>query len=197
MIAAEKTRKKRVFIAASRTDVAEVQKAMQHFDLDGVTLEQAATPGTTWVDSLRRCVHDADMVIGIMGDRRKDTNVFFELGVASALNKPTLLFIPPDYPNDLVPPSGIPYLRMDLRNEDAVLFGVKQALSLSPPDWHYGRAEGFRTRPIGPVADQLLARLPQTSPREFEDLIFIAIEASGVQTIARGSEIQDKYVDFA
>ena len=57
---------------------------MQHFDLDAVTLEQTATPGITWVDSLHRCVNDADMVIGIMGDRRKDTNVFFELGVASA-----------------------------------------------------------------------------------------------------------------
>src|SRR5580692_7136943 len=92
---ADKLRKKRVFIASSQADVAEVRKAMQHFDLDTITLEQAATPGTTWVDSLHRCVNDADMVIGIMGDRRKDTNVFFELGVASALNKPTLVFITP------------------------------------------------------------------------------------------------------
>ena len=63
---------------------------MRQFDLDAVTLDQTAAPGTTWVDSLHRCLNDADMVIGIMGDRRKDTNVFFELGVASRLNKPTL-----------------------------------------------------------------------------------------------------------
>ena len=170
---------------------------MQHFDLDAVTLEQTATPGTTWVDSLHRCVNDADMVIGIMGDRRKDTNVFFELGVASALNKPTLLFITPDYPIDLIPPSGIPYLRMDLRNEDAVMFGLKQALSLSPRDRIHQPAEGFTTRPIGPVADQLLAKLAQTSPREFEDLIYDAIKASGAPTIARGSEAEDRGIDFA
>src|SRR5206468_12317449 len=109
-------------------------KAMQHFDLDAMTLEQGATPGTSWVDSLYRCVNDTDMVLGILGDRRKDTNIFFELGVASALNKPTLLFLTPDYPIDLVPPSGIPYLRMDLRNEGAVIFGLKQALSLAPRD---------------------------------------------------------------
>ena len=48
-------RRKRVFIASSQADVAEVQKAMRHFDLDAVTLEQTATPGTTWVDSLHRC----------------------------------------------------------------------------------------------------------------------------------------------
>ena len=77
MNTADKPRKKRVFIASSQADVAEVQKAMKHFDLDAVTLEQTATPGTTWVDSLLRCVNDADMVIGITGDRRKDTNVFF------------------------------------------------------------------------------------------------------------------------
>lgn len=197
MTAVDKPRKKRVFIASSRADVAEVQKAMQHFDLDAVTLEQAATPGTSWVESLHRCVEDADMVIGIMGDRRKDTNVFFELGVASALNKPTLLFITPDSPIDLVPPSGIPYLRMDLRNEDAVVFGLRQALSLSPRDPTRRPAEGFTTRPIGPFADQLLAKLPQSSPREFEDLIYDAIKASGAPVIARGTEAEGGGVDFA
>src|SRR5271163_1458866 len=149
MATVDKPRKKRVFIASSQADVAELQKAMQQFDIDAVTLDQSATPGTTWVDSLHRCLNDADMVIGIMGDRRKgtnvflDTNVFFELGVASALNKPTLLFITPDYPMELIPPSGIPYLRMDLRNEDAVIFGLKQALSLSARDRIHRPAEGF------------------------------------------------------
>lgn len=197
MTAVDKPRKKRIFIASSQADVAEVRKAMRHFDLEAVTLEQGATPGTSWVDSLHRCVNDADMVIGIMGDRRKDTNVFFELGVASALNKPTLLFITPDYPIDLIPPSGIPYLRMDLRNEDAVIFGLKQALSLSPRDRIHQPVEGFTTRPIGPVADQLLAKLAQTSPSEFEELIYDAIKASGAPTIAHGREAEDKGIDFA
>jgi Restriction endonuclease len=197
MTVVEKPRKKRIFIASSQADVAEVQKAMQQFDLDAVTLDQIATPGTTWVDSLHRCLNDADMVIGIMGDRRKDTNVFFELGVASALNKPTLLFVTPDYPIDHIPPSGIPYLRMDLRNEDAVMFGLKQALALSPRDKIRQPAEGFKTQPIGPLADQLLARLTQTSPQEFEDLIYEAIKASGAPTIARGGDGEDRGIDFA
>ena len=197
MATADKPRKKRIFIASSQADAADVQNAMQHFDLDAVTLEQAATPGTTWVDSLHRCVNEADMVIGIMGDRRKDTNVFFELGVASALNKPTLLFITPDYPIDLIPPSGIPYLRMDLRNEDAVMFGLKQVMSLSPRDRIHQPADGFTTRPIGPVADELLAKLRQANPREFEDLIYDAIKASGAPTIARGNEADDQGIDFA
>jgi hypothetical protein len=197
MTIVDKPRKKRVFIASSHAHVAEVERAMQHFDLDTVTLEQTATPGTTWVDSLHRCVNDADLVIGIMADRRKDTSVFFELGVASALNKPTLLFITPDYPIDLIPPSGIPYLRMDLRNEDAVLFGLKQALTLSTRDRMHQPAEGFTTRPIGSVADQLLAKLAQTSAREFEDLVYDALKASGAPTIARGSKAEDTGIDFA
>ena len=197
MTTAAAPRRKRIFIASSQADVAEVQKAMRHFDLDAVTLEEAATPGTSWVDSLHRCVNDADMVLGIMGDRRKDTNVFFELGVASALNKPTLLFITPDYPIDLVPPSGIPYLRMDLRNEDAVRFGLKQVLALSPRDQLPQRANGFTTKPIGLVADQLLAKLPQSGPRELDDLVYDAILASGVRTIARGSATEDRGAAFA
>jgi hypothetical protein len=197
MIVANEPRKKRIFIASSQADAAKIRRAMQQLDVEAVTLEQAAAPGSTWADSLHRCVNDADMVVGIMGDRRKDTNVFFELGVASALNKPTLLFITPDYPIDLVPLSGIPYLRIDLSNEDSVTFGLKQVLSLSPRDRGQQRAEGFMTRPIGTIADQLLAKLPQTNPREFEDLIYDAIKASGAPTIARGSEAEDTGVDFA
>ncbi len=197
MTVMDKVRKKRVFIASSHVDVAEVHKAMHELDLDAVTLDQTATPGTTWVDSLHRCLDAADMVIGIMGDRRKDANIFFELGVASALNKPTLLFLGADYPIDQIPPSGIPYLRMDLHNEDAVIFGLKQALSLSPRDQLRKPVEGFTTQPIGAAADELLERLAQSSALEFEDLINDAIKASGAQTIARGGEAKDKGVDFA
>jgi hypothetical protein len=197
MTALETPRKKRIFIASSHTDVAEVHKATQRLDLDAVTLEQTATPGSTWVDSLHRCVTDADLVIGIVADRQRDANVYFELGVASALNKPTLVFITPDYPADLIPPSGIPYLRMDLRNEDALLFGLKQALSLSTRDLPLTSKDGFRTRSIGPIADQLLRRLAQTNPREFEDLIYEALKATGAPTIARGIEAEDRGVDFA
>jgi hypothetical protein len=108
-----------------------------------------------------------------------------------------MLFITPEYPIDLVPPSGVPCLRMDLRNEDAVMFGLKQVLSLSPGDWNYQRSHGFTTRPIGVVADQLLAKLPETGPREFEELIYEAVKASGAQTIARGTKAEDQGIDFA
>jgi hypothetical protein len=197
MVTAEKPRRKRIFIASSQADVGVIRNAMREFDLDAVTLEQAATPGTTWVDSLHRCVSDADIVVGVMGDRRKETNVFFKLGVASALNKPTLLFITPDYPLDLVPPSGIPYLRMDLRNQDAVRFGIKQVLSLAPKDRIHQPRNGFTTRPIGALAVQLLEKLIEAKPQELEDLIYEALQASGAATIARGSEAEDQGIDFA
>lgn len=196
LVVAGEPRKKRIFVASSRADVGEVRKAMHHFHLEPVTLEQAAAPGSTWMDTLNRCLNDADMVVGITGDQRKDTSVFFVLGVASALNKPTLLFVTPDYPIDLLPPWGIPYLRIDLRNEDAVIFGLKQALALSPLDRAHRPAEGFTTRPIGAVADQLLAKLSKSTPREFEDLIYEALKASGARTIARGTDAEDMGVDF-
>ena len=88
MPVAEKPRKKRVFIASSQADAGPLRKAMEHLDLDAVTLEQANIPGTTWVESLQRCVDDADLVIGIMGDRGKALNVVFELGIASATSEP-------------------------------------------------------------------------------------------------------------
>lgn len=197
MTVLERSPRKRVFIASSQADVAEVQEAPQRFDLDPVTLEQTATPGTTWEDSLYRCVSGADLVIGVMADRRKAAFIWFELGIASALNKPTLLFITPDYPNELIPPWGIPYLRMDLRDRDALKFGLEQALTLSPRDRMRPATPGFTTRPIGPVADELLTRLAGTRASEFEDLVYEAIKASGAPTIARGLEAEDRGVDFA
>src|SRR5260370_27737558 len=50
----DKPGKKRVFIRSSQADVAEIQKAMQHIDLDAGTPEQTATPGTTWMDTCAR-----------------------------------------------------------------------------------------------------------------------------------------------
>ena len=198
MIATDKPRNKRVFIASSYADASHVRKAMRGFDLDAVTLEEAATPGTSWVDSLHRCVRDFDLVVGVMGDRRKDSNVLFELGVASALNKPTPLFIAPDYPSELIPPSGIPYLRMDLRNEDAMMFGLSQVLLLEPRQGDRSvPTAGFTTRPIGMLADGLLDRLSQANPDEFAVLISEALTASGVTTIARGGTEADTGVDFA
>jgi hypothetical protein len=76
-------------------------------------------------------------------------------------------------------------------------FDLKQALSLSTPDRTHQPAEGYTTHPIGPLADQILERLTQASPREFEDLIHDAIKASGASTIARGSEAQGNAIDFA
>lgn len=197
MAIAHETRRKRVFIASSRDASAEVRKAIRHFDLDAVTLDRSAAPGTTWVESLHRCVDEADLVIGIMADRRQETNVLFELGVASAMNKPTLLFVSPDYPLDQLPPSGLPYLRTNLLDEEAVIFGVKQALSLSTRERGRPPAAQFSTHPLGPVADQLLARLEAASGIDLEDLIHDALEASGVPTIARGSGDDDLGVDLA
>ncbi|HET6323852.1 MAG TPA: hypothetical protein VFG04_04060 [Planctomycetaceae bacterium] len=170
---------------------------MKQLDLEAITLDQAVAPGTTWVENVHRCVNDADVVLGVMDDRRKNANVFFELGVASALNKPTLLFTAPDYPMDLLPHSGFLYLRVDLRNKESVLFALRQVLSLSPPNRIVKPEEHLGTRPIGQIADQFLAKLPQVSARDFEELIYDVLKASGAAAIGRGSEGKDNGVDFA
>lgn len=188
--------KKRVFIAASLEDAAEVQRLLEDLGLDTVTIEEDAVPGTTWVDSVHRCISEVDVVIGILRDRRKETNVFFQLGVANALNKPVLLFVSSDSPKDLIPPSGIPYLRMDFRNEHALRFGLDQMLSLSPPKRRNPSPASFSTQPIGQVADELLAQLPQADEHAFENLIYEALQASGVSTIARG-DVEGIGCDFA
>jgi nucleoside 2-deoxyribosyltransferase len=189
--------KRRVFIAASNSDTEEIQKALHQYGLVAVTINKDAVAGSTWVASLHKCVQESDMVVGIMGDRKRDTNVFFELGVASALNKPALLLIPQDYPPELIPPSGIPYLRTDLRNQNSIKFSLEQMLSIHPREGPFKVAESSQSRPIGALADQLLEKLPKVDSHELEDLVYEAVKASGVSSISRGRGTEDKEIDLA
>jgi hypothetical protein len=198
MVADDQARAFRVFIAASRSDADEIQKTLHEHGLVPVTIDTDAVPGTTWVDSLHRCIQKADMVLGVMGDRKEDRNVFFELGVASALNKPAVLLIPPDYPYEAVPPSGVRFLRTDLRDQKAVMFGLEQIRSISLREEAGVPEQGYRTQPIGPLADELIDRLRQIGAgRELEQIIYEAIRASGVPTVVCGREAEDRGVDLA
>lgn len=196
MIVANEPRRRRVFVAGSLPDAVQLRKAVREPNLDVVTLDEAATPGTSWVESLHRCLDDADMVIGIVGDRSQDRNVLFEMGVASGLNKPAILFVAPDYPAEHIPPSGLPYLRIDLRDEDSLRFGLKQMLSLEPRDRSRTASAGFTTCPIGASADHFLATLAQATSEEFELLIRMVIEATGAITLARGRDFEGDGVDL-
>lgn len=197
MTTTEATQKKRVFIASSPAEFAEVRAAFELFDVELVTVEHSATPGTSWVQSLQRCIHGVDLVIGIIADRWKSTQAWFEMGVASALGKPTFLFLAPGLPIDLIPPSGIPYLRIDFSNEQSVRFGIQQVLSLSWNEDARQFNEGFTTHPIGMVADEILAKLTDASGRELELLIYEAVKASGAVHIAVAPEADDRGIDIA
>jgi hypothetical protein len=189
--------KRRVFIAASNSDTEEIQKALHKYGLVAITINKDAVAGTTWVDSLHKCVQESDMVVGVMVDRKRDTNLFFELGVASALNKPALLLIPKDYSPELVPPSGIPYLRTDLRSQNSIMFSLEQMLSIHPRERSSKVSESSKSLPIGSLADQLLEKLPKVDAQQLEDLIFEAVKASGVTSISRGRGAEEKEIDLA
>lgn len=200
-VAEKSTETRRVFIAASRSDTEAVERAARRHGLAVLTIDKDAVPGTTWVESLHHCLDESDMVVGVVGgDSKSDSDVFFELGVASALNKLVILLIPPDYPRDTVPPSGIPYLRADPRNEATISFGIEQMLSMLPQQRETALKEHQPTRPIGPLADEFLARLTELRAgqgRELEQLIYDAVKATAVSAVSRGREADDVGVDLA
>ena len=191
-------RKKRVFIASSWADVAPIRQAMRGIDLDSSTIEEDATPGTTWIDSVRDCLHDADVVLGVLKDPLRDAHVLFELGVASALNKPTLLIVAPGYPAELLLPSGILYLTINLQDEDALRFGLRQALALLRTDRPRSSAGGFVTKPIGHRADDLLMRIADSDLGEHDlvEIVREAIDASGASMQVGDEEADPAEIDL-
>ncbi len=149
--------------------------------------------------NLEQAILQADLVIAVV-PQHPSPNVFFELGMARVLRKPSLILVSPKYgqlPFDL---SDTLYFRTDSQNSEVIGFALDQYLSqakkrvLKPSK---PRKEG---RPLGNKADNFLARintrLMDPRGREIEDLVAEVLLAAGVRVMTQ-SQGQQQYADIA
>jgi nucleoside 2-deoxyribosyltransferase len=68
-----------------------VRSALQETGLKVVQYNEAIRPGAELTLTIFDAIRDADLIIADMG--RQNSNVFYELGFAHALRKPTILLV--------------------------------------------------------------------------------------------------------
>jgi hypothetical protein len=133
----------------------------------------------------------ADYVIAVVGET-PNANVWYELGMASAMGKPVLL-LASHHGAIPVAASGLTYLKADADNQRAIDFGLDQLLSAPKARATPQPPAERETHPIGASADRLLEMLENSreagAAREAQvsDIIYMAIKESGVATLARES----------
>jgi hypothetical protein len=146
-------------------------------------------PGQPIRGPLLEGIRKADAVIALLGDREADSNVFYDLGIADAMEKPVLV-VTTRTPGPTSDVALYPYVRARHDDEDALRFGLVHFLRAPQ---HDVRAEGddvAETKPLGAAADGLLARVRADGGITEDELIGIigtAVRESGVDAQAAAS----------
>jgi hypothetical protein len=177
----------------------------QVLETEGVTsfaVDELAVSAASLLDIVQEAIDRSDIVVVVLPGQAPRENVIFELGFALACKKPILVIaeekaVLPDVAG------GIPYLRADLKNAEAIRFGL--AHFLAAPIFKSTTRQTFpkQTRPLGQKADEYLEKLREL-PKEtrvasshLEDLIADAIRASGVRATAQRERVGNEEIDIA
>jgi hypothetical protein len=107
-----------------------VKKALTDSGIETINLEETAAAGAIWASAVSDAIHDADLVIADLSDQ--NSNVMFELGIAHALRKPTIILARRDthskIPSDL---AGFTYLLYDPNNPSELARELRHWTSLT------------------------------------------------------------------
>ncbi len=180
-------------------DVRGIRQILERRGIETFTADELDLPGRSLSEILQDGMSRADIVVGVLGTGTSSDNVFFELGFAQAMKKRMLVFVPGDAPLSTWASTGIPYVRAELTNPQAMDFAVAQILKVP----HHGstrQALVRRTRPLGEAAARLLSKLNGATAEKTEhvlrEVVVEAIRQSGIDTVSESGS-RDSGVDLA
>lgn len=146
-------------------------------------------------------IRAADVVIAVIGPEAR--NVFYELGFATALRKPTLLLLEPGTSAPAFASRGR-YLVSDLTDSEVLRLGVKRFLeeAESGPSSHRARkyprsVEQPNRAAISEVLEQLDRIRRSADPHQVERLAAQLLHAAAVTALEEYKGEKDRGVDFA
>jgi hypothetical protein len=176
--------------APSSVDTSSIRKALKSKGVTPFSLDELDLPGKNLTEILREGARRADLFVGVVDPASSSDNVFFEVGFAQAMEKPTVVLLMKDAPTGPWLASGIPYFRFDPKQLAQLDFAITQALAIPPHEATAPSTSPRRTRPLGGEADEMLAELrakgEQITGEELEGIVARAIRASGVTSVAEG-----------
>ena len=177
-------------------DVRGVRHILERRGIKTFTADELDLPGRPLSEILQEGMSRADVVVGVLGSGSTSDNVLFELGFAQALKKRVLVLTTGDAPLSTWASTGIPYVRAELTNPQAIDFVIEQVLKVRPQA-STRETPVRRTRPIGEVAPQLLAKLNAATSKQaaqaLEEVVTEAIRESGIDTVAESGSRDHGY----
>lgn len=190
------------FIAApSRTDLETIKSLLRDKGFRPVVVSELIHTGAPIVEHVMSAISKADLIMAVLDKEQSNENVYFELGMASALGKRLLVLAPPliKLPADI---DAMLTLRTDPENREAIDFALDQALvgveTRPPRQRPMWTTE--RTRPIGDLARELMNRLESLGDRvtesDVQEIVSSALKASGVSVVVQAG-IRDTRLDMA
>ena len=197
---AEKSRSKAVYLTAPPgIDTRPIRRALAEKGLRSFSPDQLDLPGQSLPDILREGITRADLVLAVVDGTPASTFVFFEVGYARGMNKPTFVLLTNDAPPSMWVSSGVPYFKFNPDNPTGLDFAVTQILAIPPHDRRHPSPPAKQTRPLGDRVDELLALLraqgDNISELVFEDVIGRALRESAVTSVSTGGR-DAQYADF-
>jgi hypothetical protein len=186
---AAKEQPKMVFISAPVTiDTRPVRKAFEARGMNVFSLDQIEGPGRSVIDIIKEGLGKADLVVAVVDPSSALSNfVFFEMGYAVNMGKPTAVLLTGEDVSPFWVNTGIPYFRYSPEHPIGTDFVVQQILSIP----HHKPAQAVQvkqTKPLGDKVQQYLDYLDQAgrtmSEEDLLTLIRGAIRESGVPSVA-------------
>jgi hypothetical protein len=114
------------FDASGRRILDAVRRALIELDVEVARLDDIAKPGALWANAITDAIRSSDFLV--VDVTRQNPNVFYELGFAHAMRKPTILITSSEaigaLPSDL---EGFQYIVYDPSNLRDLVNHVQRA----------------------------------------------------------------------
>jgi hypothetical protein len=174
------------FIAAPPLiDTTVIRDELSRRGIHPYQLDEVARAGQSLTEVLEESIRQADLVVAVVGNGDSE-GVLLELGYALGSKKRTLVIVPP---GEEPPMKSVPYLRTRPDNREAIDFGLTQLLAAPPPRQAGTGDLPPGTKPLGPVADDLLRRLEALGAypdeQDLGELVHDALTAGGISVMYR------------
>jgi hypothetical protein len=194
-------RPKTVYLSAPLgIDTRPIRRALEDKGLDSFSPDQLDLPGQRLPDILREGISRADLILAVVDPTPASNNVYFEVGYARGLGKPTFVLLTDDAPTSLWVSSGIPYFKFNPDHPTGLDFAVTQILAIPHHGTQSPSAPAKQTRPLGDRVDELLAHLREKgeniSDSDLKEIIGRAIRESAVTSVS-GPGRDAQSVDFS
>ena len=148
---------------------------------------------------LKKQLMAVNVVIGILNEEHTSPWMWFELGQAVAFGRRVLLINSPNSRPLPVPLNGLPTLRIDVENSEAIAFALEQVLRAPSP--RPVRSRRPKSKGLGTRADQLLLDLEHAlRAQDFlavNAVVASALSESGADTVVTSERVHKVEVDLA